>query len=64
MVEGTELQELCAIGTNENELVQLCMERFDQALNQAQLDQRLQQLRQTYNDARSAQIIYNTIFAS
>ena len=64
MVEGTELQDVCAIGTNEDELVQLCMERFDQALTQAQLDQRLQQLRQTYNDAKSAQIIYNTIFAS
>ena len=62
MVEGTELHELCAIGSDDEQLIRLCTELFDATPTQAQLDERLHQLQQTYNDAKSAQIIYQTMF--
>ena len=62
MIEGTELQNLCCIGTGDEELIQLCNDCFSRPLDQKALDERIKQLNESYSDFKSAQIIYHTIF--
>lgn len=63
MTEGTDLADLCHIGTDEGQLVRLCTSLFEQPMDQLALNRRLEQLNASYSDERSARIIYQTIFA-
>ena len=62
MIEGTELAELCHIGNDDKQLILLCNSLFERPFNKQERDKRLQQLNETYNDAKSAQIIFKTIY--
>ncbi len=62
MIEGTGLQNLCCVGTNDEELIRLCNEYFHIPLTSGELAERLKQLNESYSDSKSAQIIYHTIF--
>lgn len=62
MIEGTDLQNLCCVGTNDEELIRLCNEYFHIPLDTDELAERLKQLNESYSDSKSAQIIYHTLF--
>lgn len=62
MLEGTDLADLCHIGTYDDQCVELCTTLFDKPLDKEELTYRLLQLNTKYNDKQSARIIYQTIF--
>ena len=62
MLEGTGLQELCCVGTNDEELIRLCNVFFSRPPGPEALSERLNRLNESYSDSKSAQIIYRTIF--
>ena len=62
MTEGTELNPLCHVGANAEELIQWCKTLFDQKLSKAETDQRMQHLNASYNDISTAQKMVKIIF--
>lgn len=62
MTEGTDLNPLCHVGTDAEQLIQWCHTLFDKTLSKAETDQRLQQLNASYNDITTAQKMVKIIF--
>lgn len=62
MVAGTELSELCHIGTNDSELIMFCNSLIDNPNTKKELAKRLSHLNESYNDKKSALIIQKIIF--
>ncbi len=62
MVVGTELSELCHIGTNDRELIQLCNSLINFPNTKEDITKRLDHLNESYNDKKSALIIQKIIF--